>query len=409
VNVLILSTQFPYPPRSGFETRVYQLTRQLATRHKVLLVSYASPDERRDAATLAEQLPVQIVERDETSVGAKRLAQALSIASPRPFSCRHVYSEKMQRVITDLCSGDAFDVVQLESSLFCQFDFPPHVKLVLDEHNIEYELFWRMCQGERSVARRAFNRVEHARFRRFEQRSWNQVNGCLVTSDREVDIVREHAPGVPTAVVPNGVDLDYFRPGSGEIEPHTVVFNGVLDYRPNLDAALHLVDEIWPLVVERCPDARLTFVGRGSEADARRLAMPGVELTGEVPDVRPHLARAAVVAVPIRIGGGTRLKIVEGLAMGKAIVSTSTGCEGIDVRDGENLLIGDDAGAFASRVLQLFEDPALGAELGRVGRLLVESEYSWNLAGERVEALYDAVLGSVSTKPLDDRDRAIAG
>ena len=137
--------------------------------------------------------------------------------------------------------------------------------------------------------------------------------------------------------------------------------------------------------------------------------MPGVELTGEVPDVRPHLARAAVVAVPIRIGGGTRLKIVEGLAMGKAIVSTSTGCEGIDVRDGENLLIGDDAGAFASRVLQLFEDPALGAELGRVGRLLVESEYSWNLAGERVEALYDAVLGSVSTKPLDDRDRAIAG
>lgn len=409
MNVLILSTQFPYPPHSGFETRVYQLTRQIAARHNVTLVSYASPDERQDAATLAEELPVQIIERVEASVGTKRVAQALSIASPRPFSCRHVYSEKMQRVITDLCSADAFDVVQLESTLFCQFDFPPHVKVVLDEHNIEYELFWRMCQGERSTARRAFNRVEYARFRRFEQRSWRQVDGCFATSGREVEIVRTHAPDVLTAVVPNGVDLDFFQPGDGEIEPHTMVFNGVLEYRPNLDAALHLVEDIWPLVVRRCPDARLTFVGRAPAADARRLARPGVEVLGEVPDIRPHLERAAVVAVPIRMGGGTRLKVVEGLAMGKAMVSTSTGCEGIDVRDDEHLLIGDTAETFASGVLQLFDDPALGLALGRAGRLLVEGEYSWNLAGDRVEALYTSLLGSVSTKPFDAPDRTVAG
>jgi glycosyltransferase involved in cell wall biosynthesis len=204
-------------------------------------------------------------------------------------------------------------------------------------------------------------------------------------------------------VVPNGVDLDYFAPCSRPVELRTVVFNGVLDYRPNLDAAHHLVADVWPLVVKRHPDARLTLVGRGYAPDFRRFTRLGVEITGEVPDVRPYLARAAVISVPIRIGGGTRLKVVEGLAMGKAIVSTSLGCEGIAVRDGEHLLIGDGPNAFASRILELFDDPALGASLGRAGRQLMERDYSWQKAGERMEVLYRSVAngGRAAYGPLE--------
>jgi polysaccharide biosynthesis protein PslH len=406
LRVLVVSTQFPFPTHSGFATRVYQLARQLARRHDVTLLSYAHPAEREGVARLREEFPVEVVERDATPVAAKRLAQMLSTVSRRPFACRAIHSRAMQRAIDDVCAAGDFDVIQLESSLLCEFTFPASVPLVLDEHNVEYEVFQRMHEGERSLVRRSFNRLEFRRFRRFEQRWWRRVDGCVVTSPREELMVASHAPTTPTAVVPNGVDLACFQPNGATIEPQTLVFNGILDYRPNLDAAFHLVDDIWPLVVQRCPDARLTIVGRGHPGDMRSLSRPGVTLTGAVPDVRPYLQRAAVVGVPIRMGGGTRLKVVEGLAMGKAMVSTSLGCEGIAVNDGEHLLIADGAEAFASEVVRLFGDARRAGRLGFAGRALMENEYSWDLAGDRLDALYRCVTSRARAKGASSRATA---
>jgi glycosyltransferase involved in cell wall biosynthesis len=163
-----------------------------------------------------------------------------------------------------------------------------------------------------------------------------------------------------------------------------------------VDAAHYLVEEVWPLVLEWCPDAQLTIVGRTPQAERRSLSRPGVVVTGEVPDIRPYMHRAAAVAVPVRMGGGTRLKVVEGLAMGKAMVSTSLGCEGVAVGDGEHLLIGDDARGFAHQTLRVFADPDLAGRLGTAGRELIVAEYSWALAGERLEALYQLVAGATA-------------
>ena len=392
--MLVVSAQFPFPPRSGFAVRVYQLARRLAARHDVTLLSLARAEDRDGVAALRDELRVEVIERAASSAAAKRLAQLLSAPSRRPYACRAVGAAQMQRAIDELCAARAFDAVQLESSVLCGYSFPAGVRLILDEHNIEYEVFARQHDGERSPARRAFNRLERARFRRFEQRWWERAAACAVTSPREAAVVRAHAPATPVAVVPNGVDLEHFRPSGAEVEPHTLAFNGVLDYRPNVDAARHLVDEIWPLVLRRSPRARLTIVGRTGGADVRGLRRPGVDVVGEVPDVRPHLERAAVVAVPIRMGGGTRLKVVEGLALGKAMVSTSLGCEGIAVRDGEHLRIADGAQAFAARVVELFEDRAAALALGRAGRALVEREYSWELSAARLGALYEQVISS---------------
>jgi glycosyltransferase involved in cell wall biosynthesis len=392
LRVLVVSADFPFPPRWGFAMRVYQLARHLANRHDVTLLSYATPADAEGIEALRRELTVEVVPRAHVSQSAKRLTQLASVASGLPFASRAVYSAAMQRAITDLCTTHRFDVVQVESSLLCGFRFPPGSKLILDEHNIEYELFHRMQEGERSLARRSYYRVEHARSRRFEQRWWRQAAGCAVTSEREEQIVRRHAPSTPVAVVPNGVDLEHFRPDAGATEPCTMVFNGLLQYRPNLDAAYFLVDEVWPRILARCPGARLEIVGRGDAIDLQRLERPGVVVTGEVPDVRPHLERAVVVAVPIRMGGGTRLKVVEGLAMGKAMVSTSLGCEGIDVHDGQHLLVADTAEEFAAAVARLFDDPGSARALGLAGRARMERDYSWSLAAERMDALYRRVV-----------------
>jgi sugar transferase (PEP-CTERM/EpsH1 system associated) len=391
LRILLVSTQFPFPPRSGFTQRVYQLARRLSTRHEVTLLSYADPGINADIDRLREEMAVEAVERAARSVAAKRIVQVVSAPSPTPFASRTVHSRELQRAIEDLAARTRFDVIQLESSLLCVFRLPRGPRLVLDEHNVESEVAERVHASEASLSRRVFSRLEYVRLRRFERRWWRHASGCAVTSEREARIVHRYAPATPVAVVPNGVDLEYFSPYGGAPQPLTVVFNGVLDYRPNLDAARHLVDEIWPLVLQRRPGARLAIVGRGDRADAERLHRPSVDVTGEVPDVRPHLARAAVVAVPIRMGGGTRLKVVEALAMGKPMVSTTLGCEGVDVRSGEHLLVADTATAFAEAVVRLFDDRAYAAALGSAGRARMEEQYSWDIGTARLEALYEQV------------------
>jgi len=394
MRVLLVSTAFPFPPRWGFAVRVYQLARQLAAHHEVTLLSYADRDDEHAAASLAGALDVELVRREPRSSAAKRLKQASALVAGRAFHANAVESPEMQRAIDRLCAERGFDVVQLESSLLGTFEIPAPARVVLDEHNIEHEVFQRMCANERSALRRAFYRAEHKRFRTFEESLWRRVDACVVTSGREKEIVEAVAPDTRTAVVPNGVDVEYFRPVADGTRPNSAVFNGVLDYRPNFDAACFLADEIWPRVRSHVPDAEIAIVGRASEADVRRLQGPGVTVTNEVPDVRPYLQRAAVVVVPIRIGGGTRFKVIEGLAVGKAVVSTTLGAEGIAVEPGVNILFADDAEAFAENVVTLFGERSSADELGRAGRELVERRYSWDYAGGCLEALYRQLSGA---------------
>jgi glycosyltransferase involved in cell wall biosynthesis len=399
MNVLVVALQLPFPPRSGVNMRVYQLMRQIAARHDVTLLTYARPDQRADVADLRKEFPVHVVERTPPAQIARRAAQLRSIASARPFSAAEAHTAAMEQALHALCESQVFDIVQVEGALLCEIPMPDGPRVVLDEHNIDYEVFQRMCESERSRLRRIFHRIECRRFRHFERNAWTRIHGCAVTSEREEPIVHEAAPSTPTAAVPNGVDLGYFAPSSSPAQPRTLVFNGTLDYRPNVDAAYHLVDDIWPLVRERCPDAELTIVGRGSESELRRLRRDGVVATGEVPDLRPYLQRAAVVGVPVRMGGGTRLKVVEGLAMGKAMVSTTLGCEGVTVRDGTHLVVADGAQAFAAAVVELFADPGRGQALGAAGRRLIEDEYSWDFAGDRLETLYQTVAVGAEGTP----------
>jgi sugar transferase (PEP-CTERM/EpsH1 system associated) len=398
-KVLVVSAHLPFPPRWGFGTRVYQLVRQIASRHDATLLCYAAPGDE-NVERLRQEFPVEVVHRRKQGVLGKRVSQLRSLASRVPYDVWTTHSREMQRAIDRLAAENDFDIVQLESTLLALFRLPPAARIVVDEHNVDYETYARMHETERSPLRKAFYRSQERRFERFEQAYWREASAVVATSEREAEIMRRHAPDTTVAAVPNGVDVDYFRPDSVPVEPGTLVFNGVLDYRPNIDGVNFLVDEVLPLVRKERPDVKLSVVGRGSDSAVEALRRRGIDATGEVPDVRPYLQSADVVVVPIRMGSGTRLKVVEGLAMEKPVVSTTLGCEGVNVRDGEHLLIGDTAEVFALQILHLFEHPEIGESLGRAGRELIEREYSWDFAGERLEDVYQLSLER-SAKPRD--------
>jgi glycosyltransferase involved in cell wall biosynthesis len=203
-------------------------------------------------------------------------------------------------------------------------------------------------------------------------------------------------PGAATAVVPNAADVEFYRPRPSDPSPdgRTVVFFGLLSTRPNIDAVSWMVEEIWPRVSRARPGARLRIFGKNPPAAMQALARPGVEVVGFVEDLRPHLASAAALAVPLRLGGGTRLKIVEGMAMAKAIVSTTLGAEGIEARPERDLLLADDPEAFAAALIRLLDDPALAGRIGASGRRLAVEQYAWSSAAATLERfLLDLIEG----------------
>jgi len=274
------------------------------------------------------------------------------------------------------------------------FNISSRCPIILDEHDIEYEIRDRLYQRESVPVKKLYYWMERLKLMREEQRFWERVDACALSSRREQHIFRRRLPGKLSAVVPNGADLQYLVPAIETPTPRRMVFVGSMGYGPNVDAVEYFVHQILPQIVRHHQDAHLTIVGGGAGPAVSRLVGPHVSVTGWVPDVRPYVRSASVVVVPLRIGSGTRLKVLEALAMGKAIVSTPLGSEGIDVRDGEHVLIADDPRAFVQATTRIFADQTLMAALGRNGRRLVEQQYSWDAAGRSLRALYAEVLQS---------------
>jgi sugar transferase (PEP-CTERM/EpsH1 system associated) len=393
LRVLLVTPFFPYPPHWGFGRRVFEIVRHLSARNSVSVLTYFDEEEEEPLVPELRRVCDEVVAVPSPVRWGKqrRFLQARSLLSTLPFHFRELQSRAMQAALERLLDRESFDLVQLESSQLSYLELGP-TKSVLDEHNLEYELLLRIFNSEKASLRKAYNGLEHLKIKRHEQKAWRRFDACAVTSEREEEIVKSRLPGALTATVPNGVDVDYFRPGPMPSEPDSLLFTGLLSYRPNEDAVRFFVSEVFPIIRRARPDATFTAVGYATPGFINELAgEPNVTLTGRVPDIRPYLQRAGVVVVPLRSGGGTRLKVVEALAAGKAVVSTSVGCEGIAVEAGRDLLIGDSARDLATATLQLMADRDLTSKLGRAGRALVVERYSWASAVERLERLYARV------------------
>ena len=279
---------------------------------------------------------------------------------------------------TDVCVAD----------FLVSFPNVPHTSapLILFEHNVEYMIWQRLARLEHRPWRRALLEIEWRKMRRAERASCNDADLTIAVSEDDRARLETLAPRARCVAIPTGVDTTYFSPRETTETPHHMVFTGSMDWFPNEDAILYFADSILPRIRFHIPNATLTVVGR-NPSDRIRVAADraGIVVTGTVPDVRPFMSEGAVYVVPLRAGGGTRLKIFEALAMGKAVVSTSVGAEGLAVTHGHNIAIADEPDAFARQVVELLRDPAKRDALGHAGRQLVESRYSWEHASTEFE------------------------
>lgn len=400
MRILFVTPYLPDPPRSGGPRRLHGLIRGLARSHGVSIISLVNPGEdyleaARTTAEYCEQVVTVVNDRYGT-LGVpgmrKRLLQVGSMLSTRSYERLLFHRPVFQEALDRMTRAPRFDIVNVEFSLMAQYRLPRGPKLVLDEHNIEYDVLRRTARVERSPLRKLYSYLDYLKLRREEQAIWRKFDGCVLTSARDQGILGSDFPQLPTRVVPNAVDADFFQPGVAENEPQTVLFFGAMDYHPNSDGIGFFLKEILPTLKRRYPNLKLQIVGQAPPATVRRWASNDVTITGFVDDVRPYLARAAVVIAPLRIGGGTRLKIVEAMAMGKAIVSTTLGAEGIDVTHGEDILLADTPEAFAAQVSRLLDTPGVADRLGRAARRLVLTRYTWQAAVRGLEEFYGELL-----------------
>jgi glycosyltransferase involved in cell wall biosynthesis len=377
---------------------------ELARRHDltaVMLVDHDLDVEECRRAMQAYCSEVVLVPKPYVGgVLAKRLLQLQSLASTRSFERQLATVPAMQRALDRVLRAKRFDLVNLEFSFLgeCKLrQAPPGERLprlVVDSHNIDYELARQYARAGSSLARRLYAGVNWRKLRREELGTYCDADGVYLCSAADERRLLIEVPEARTAVIPNAADVEYYKPRHTDPQPdgRTLVFFGHLSYVPNVDGVIHFVQDIWPRIAESHPDARCKIIGGRPPPSLLGLAGPRIELTGFVPDLRPHLAAAAAVVVPLRLGGGTRLKIVEAMAMGKAIVSTTLGAEGIDAVPGRDLLAEDQPAAFADAVNRLLAEPGLAARIGHSARRLAVERYAWSGAAQALESFYRQTL-----------------
>jgi sugar transferase (PEP-CTERM/EpsH1 system associated) len=397
VKILVVSPWFPYPAFGGALTRVFETLRHLARDHRVTLLAPVGEARASGDVEAISSLGVEVVAVPVSEAGravARRLGRGL--LHGRPLIQGLHYDAAMAWQVHELTARQAFDVIHVEHSFMASYvgSISPEstARTVLSMHNIESLRFRREMHVARWGLRRLALANDHFLFRTWEERAIRQFNGIAAVSALEQAWVRQHAPAAEVAVVPNGVSLEFFQPITRTAARRNVVFAGLMNYPPNVDAVVWFCESILPLIEKRYPDVVFSVVGDKPTAEVQSLArFRGVEVTGRVPDVRPYFANADALVVPLRSGAGTRLKILEAMAMRRPVVSTRQGTEGLAVTPGANILLGDTAAELADQICTLLSDASLGNRMGREGRRLVERSYDWPLCFRPLDDLYRRV------------------
>jgi glycosyltransferase involved in cell wall biosynthesis len=404
LNVLLVSPMASSPPRFGAQARTHGLLSNVAKHNDVSAIVLHDDDETPGASGPAMRSycrEVTFVQNPNGALGWRRRAmQGRSWLSRRSYQ-RHAFAvPAFQEALDQVLGRQCFDVV------FVNFPHLAHYRLrhsspgtaasviVIDSHDIHYDLARQVSMSSASVGRRLHASINWRKLAREELTAYTVADGVCVCSVADQKRLAMDAPSARTAVIPNGADVENVRPRDTDPAPdgRTILFFGLLATVPNVDGVLYFLREIWPLIVAARRDARFVVVGADPAPAIRAQAGPGVTIVGAVDDLRPHLSAASVVVVPLRLGSGTRLKILEAWAMARAVVSTALGAEGLDGVPGRHLLIADDPSQFASSVLRVLGEPGLAGELGRAGRALVSERYSWRSSAQALEAFFRQAL-----------------
>jgi len=383
MRILVITDTIPYPTVSGDRIRVHSLLRRVAGEHQVWLAALLEkPDEVDGVSSMEEFCSGVEVVPVRRRHPLEHLPGLLHYAlRGRPLELRFEYSKELADKIRHLVSTVGFDIVQIEHSFMALYleTIPPEAqcKRILVFHKIT-----RM---------RAL--IHSLMMRRWEPRYAERFDRCIAVSEVDRQLLLAANQRLQVDVIPNGVDTQVYQPLSQGSAPPSLLFIGKMSYPPCTDAALYFCREILPRIRRAIDDVEMWIVGREPPPEVMRLQGDGVHITGWVDDVVPYYGRAAVCVVPLRAGGGTRLKILEAMALGRAVVSTTVGCEGLDVIDGEHLLIADSPEQFAEKTVRLLTDGALYQRIATKARQLVVTRYDWDAIARQLMQVYAEMVG----------------
>ncbi|HNT74205.1 MAG TPA: glycosyltransferase [Anaerolineae bacterium] len=370
-NILMLTPQIPYPPRQGTALRNWGLLRGLAAHHAVSLLTFAAPDQDLSAPAAVQDIVARVaVFPQPMRTPMQRVKQLLT--DPRPDLLLRLESPEFRETLRAWLADTSFDWVQVEGLeltgyLAVVWECARRPRVTFDDHNCEYLLQQRACRADLLRPTRwagaAYSAVQWRRLRQHEANICRRADLVVTVSEADAAALRGLVPGLTPLLVPNGIYVAEYAAGAApaDLRQPAFVFTGTMNFRPNVDGVLWFVEKVWPQVRSVLPEAHFYVVGRQPHARLEALrAIPGVVITGAVPDTRPYIQAATVYVAPLLVGGGTRLKLLESTAMGKAVVSTTLGAEGFPDA-AEAMLLADDPATFAAACIQLAESPIEGA------------------------------------------------
>jgi sugar transferase (PEP-CTERM/EpsH1 system associated) len=399
MRILWVKTELLHPVDKGGKIRTYHMLKELKRDHHITYLTLDNGCADSNACELAKEYCNELVivahkEREKFSVGFYA-ELAMNLVSRLPYAIKKYESPAMWREISDRTRGAVFDV------LVCDFlapavNVPRDVSCptVLFQHNVEAMIWRRHYQVQMNPVKRIYLYSQWRKMLAFERGACRRFD-CVVAVSREDREVMQQYGANNVHDIPTGVDTDFFRPNKCKsLQRNNLVFTGSMDWLPNEDAISYFIDEIFPLIRQSIPDITLTVVGRSPYPSllARSKKEPSIVVTGRVEDVRPYIDAAAAYVVPLRIGGGTRLKIYEAMAMGKPVISTSVGAEGLPVHNGKDLLLADSPQEFAAAVIRTLLDERFAAELGNQAGRLVRDNFGWNNVAKSFVAICEPLL-----------------
>jgi polysaccharide biosynthesis protein PslH len=390
VRILWLKTELLHPVDKGGKIRTYNMLKELKREHHVTYLTLddgsASADDRARATEYCHELLCVPHRRREKFTPGFYFELLLNLMSSHPYAIKKYESAGMAREIQELARRDAFDL------LVCDFLAPAAnvprgltVPTVLFQHNVEAMIWKRHYEVQTNPIKKTYLAGQWRKMRRFEKEMCRSFDCVIAVSAEDREQMKEEYGADSVFDVPTGVDTEFFRPtGAAKPSPHGIVFTGSMDWLPNEDAIRYFMREIMPLIKQKLPDATLTVVGRNPPHALVDLSKEDSSLivTGRVDDVRPYIESSSAYVVPLRIGGGTRLKIFEAMAMEKAVVSTTVGAEGLPLTNGVELLLADEPNTFADAVVKVLSDSSWAAELGRRAAAVVRQNHGWGQVTE---------------------------
>jgi sugar transferase (PEP-CTERM/EpsH1 system associated) len=392
VKILYVCHRFPFKPNRGGKIRPFNMIRHLSQSHQVTVASLArSPEEAKEGEGIAPHCHRYLMDT-VTSVGsvARMLAGA---PTPTPASMAYFHSPRLARLIREELRRESFDLIFVHCSSVAHFVADvPGIPKILDFGDMDSQKWLDYAQFQ-PFPKSLVYRIEGLKMQRAEMQLARKFDLCTCTTRAEYETLLGFETGTPAAWFPNGVDLEFFKPSGATYDPNAIVFVGRMDYYPNQQGVTEFCDRVLPVIQAQRPEATFAIVGAKPSPEILELGKrPGVTVTGTVPDVRPHVIKAAVAIAPLRIARGTQNKILESLAMGVPVVSSATAAKGIDAEPGEHFLAADSAKDFAAMTLRLLSDAGERDRLAKAGRARMESHHNWPASMRRLDKIIEDCL-----------------